>query len=135
MKVKRPTSPTLMPYYVSPIGFSESQEAYKPYPNALLCIRYISEVGMMIVGDCNTEAGEMKEGDNLKTTDNKDGDHEVRYRGSGSEHHKAGLTLSQTLTCVFNWTGLSLSQVQSDLAISRIAYHTKYKRAFSLLKG
>ncbi|KAI0211151.1 transmembrane protein 232 [Lamellibrachia satsuma] len=57
-------------------GFSENQEAYNPYPNALLCVRYISEVGMMIVGDCNTEAGEMKEGDNLKNTDNQDGEQE-----------------------------------------------------------
>lgn len=67
-------------------GFSENQEAYNPYPNALLCVRYISEVGMMIVGDCNTEAGEMKEGDNLKNTDNQDGEQEVGFHGSETDH-------------------------------------------------
>ena len=48
-------------------GFSESQEAYNPYPNALLSMRYINHVGKMVIGDCNTEAGEVKEGDNIQT--------------------------------------------------------------------
>ena len=30
-------------------GFREGQEVYGPYPNALLCMRYISEVGQMIL--------------------------------------------------------------------------------------
>ena len=29
-----------MPYCLSTAWLSESQEAYKPYPNALLCIHY-----------------------------------------------------------------------------------------------
>ena len=38
---------------------------YNPYPNALLSMRYINAVGKMIVGDFNTEAGEVKEGDQI----------------------------------------------------------------------
>ena len=56
-------------------GFADSQEAYSPYPNALLCLRYINEVGKMVIGECNTEAGEVKEGDNLtsvKTSEKAD---------------------------------------------------------------
>jgi hypothetical protein len=46
-------------------GFGDCQDAYSPYPTALLCVRYINEVGKIIIGDCNLEAGEMKEGDKI----------------------------------------------------------------------
>lgn len=46
-------------------GFADCQDAYSPYPNALLYIRYINEVGRMVIGDSHNEAGEIKEGDNL----------------------------------------------------------------------
>lgn len=46
-------------------GFAESQEAYNPYPNALLSMRYINEVGKMVIGEAYTEAGEIKEGDDV----------------------------------------------------------------------
>ena len=38
---------------------------------------------MMIVGDSNTEAGEMKEGDNLKATEKQDDEQEVRVSIKG----------------------------------------------------
>ncbi|ELT91335.1 hypothetical protein CAPTEDRAFT_201911 [Capitella teleta] len=43
-------------------GFADSQEAYNPYPNALLSMRYIADVGKMIIGDCYSVDGDMKEG-------------------------------------------------------------------------
>ena len=43
--------------------------AYNPYPNAMLCLRFINEVGKMVIGDCNTEAGEIKDGDNVQPID------------------------------------------------------------------
>ncbi|XP_064645198.1 uncharacterized protein LOC135498737 [Lineus longissimus] len=46
-------------------GFAECQEAYNPYPNALLSLRYINEVGKIVIGDANIEPGEIKEGDAL----------------------------------------------------------------------
>lgn len=48
------------------VGFGECQSAYNPYPNALLCLRYINEVGKMIIGDFSVDAGEIKEGDNVQ---------------------------------------------------------------------
>ena len=47
------------------LGFTDCQEAYNPYPNALLCIRYINEVGKMIIGLATgvLDPGEIKEGD------------------------------------------------------------------------
>ena len=56
-------------------GFADCQEAYSPYPNALLCIRFINEVGRMIIGDACLEPGEVKEGDarsrtNTRTSEN-----------------------------------------------------------------
>ena len=44
-------------------GFAECQHAYSPFPNALLAIRFINEVGRMIIGESALEPGEMKEGD------------------------------------------------------------------------
>ena len=35
----------------------------------MLCLRFINEVGKMVIGDCNTEAGEIKEGDNVQPID------------------------------------------------------------------
>ncbi len=63
---------------LSDTGFAESQAAYNPYPNALLCLRYINEIGKMIIGDCNTEAGELKEGDNVTTEPSINDNAEVR---------------------------------------------------------
>lgn len=48
-------------------GFCDSQDAYIGYPNSLLCMRYMHEVGKMIIGDSSSiDAGEVKEGDNIK---------------------------------------------------------------------
>ena len=52
------------------VGFGDYQEAYSPYPNALLSVRYMTEVGNIIIGDEGLEAGEIKEGDNLATGTN-----------------------------------------------------------------
>lgn len=46
-------------------GLGECQEAYNPYPNALLSIRFIIEVSKIILTDAIVEPGEVKEGDNL----------------------------------------------------------------------
>lgn len=56
-----------------PTGFGDCQESYNPYPNALLYIRYINEVGKMILGASASQLdpGEVKEGDNLPEADIK----------------------------------------------------------------
>ncbi|CAC5393079.1 unnamed protein product [Mytilus coruscus] len=46
-------------------GLSECQEAYSPYPNALLSLRFIITVGKIIMADTEVEPGEIKEGDNI----------------------------------------------------------------------
>ncbi|XP_077867334.1 transmembrane protein 232-like [Saccoglossus kowalevskii] len=46
-------------------GFSDCQEAYSPYPGAHLSLRYISEVGKMIIGDHKADPGEIKEADKI----------------------------------------------------------------------
>ncbi|KAL8558461.1 hypothetical protein ACOMHN_052278 [Nucella lapillus] len=46
-------------------GLGECQEAYNPYPNALLSIRFIIEVAKIILADAAVEPGEVKEGDNV----------------------------------------------------------------------
>ncbi|CAG2201917.1 CENPE [Mytilus edulis] len=46
-------------------GLSECQEAYSPYPNALLSLRFIITVGKIIMADTEVEPGEIKEGDNV----------------------------------------------------------------------
>ncbi|XP_052278054.1 uncharacterized protein LOC127876689 isoform X2 [Dreissena polymorpha] len=46
-------------------GLQECQEAYSPYPNALLSIRFIINVGKIIMSDAQLEPGEIKEGDNV----------------------------------------------------------------------
>nr|KAG5711617.1 hypothetical protein BaRGS_016799 [Batillaria attramentaria] len=46
-------------------GLAECQEAYNPYPNALLSMRFIIEVSKIILADTVVEPGEVKEGDNL----------------------------------------------------------------------
>ncbi|XP_071943362.1 uncharacterized protein [Antedon mediterranea] len=46
-------------------GFTEFEDAYYPYPSAHLALRYIAEVGAMIVGDDAGDAGEIKESDNI----------------------------------------------------------------------
>ena len=54
-------------WHVLCLGFEECQETYNAYPDALLCIRYINEVGKMIVGTAtgDLDPGEVKEGDHL----------------------------------------------------------------------
>ncbi|KAL4230935.1 hypothetical protein ACF0H5_011309 [Mactra antiquata] len=47
-------------------GLTECQEAYSPYPNALLSLRFIITVGKIIMSDTQLEPGEIKEGDNVK---------------------------------------------------------------------
>lgn len=47
-------------------GLLECQEAYSPYPNALLSLRFIITVGKIIMSDTELEPGEVKEGDNVK---------------------------------------------------------------------
>ena len=44
-------------------GFSDCQFAYSPYPNALLAVRFVNEVGKIVIGDSPVEPGEVKEGD------------------------------------------------------------------------
>lgn len=44
-------------------GLGECQEAYNPYPNALLCLRFIITVGKIIMADAQMDPGEIKEGD------------------------------------------------------------------------
>ena len=64
-------------YFSTYSGFAESQDAYNPYPNALISMRYIIEVGKIIIGDTITDPGEVKEGDNIPTVSEKavsDGD-------------------------------------------------------------
>ena len=46
-------------------GLQECQEAYSPYPNALLSLRFIITVGRIILSDTQLEPGEIKEGDNI----------------------------------------------------------------------
>ncbi|XP_005105470.1 transmembrane protein 232 [Aplysia californica] len=46
-------------------GLHECQEAYNPYPNALLSLRFIIEVGKIILADSQLEPGDIKEGDKL----------------------------------------------------------------------
>lgn len=46
-------------------GLSDCQEAYSPYPNALLSLRFIITVGKIIMADAEVEPGEVKEGDNV----------------------------------------------------------------------
>ncbi|CAH1252143.1 TMEM232 [Branchiostoma lanceolatum] len=50
-------------------GFSECQEAYSPYPGAHLALRFISEVGRIIIGRQAVDPGELKEGDKGPTPD------------------------------------------------------------------
>jgi len=50
--------------HVSP-GLQDCQEAYSPYPNALLSVRFIITVGKIIMSDTQLEPGEIKEGDNV----------------------------------------------------------------------
>ncbi|XP_060593523.1 transmembrane protein 232-like isoform X2 [Ruditapes philippinarum] len=47
-------------------GLQECQEAYSPYPNALLSLRFIITVGKIIMSDTQLEPGEIKEGDNVR---------------------------------------------------------------------
>ncbi|XP_067942182.1 transmembrane protein 232-like [Watersipora subatra] len=42
-------------------GLGEYQEAYSPYPNAHLCLRYVIEVGKVILLDDDLDVGEVKE--------------------------------------------------------------------------
>ncbi|XP_048772983.2 transmembrane protein 232-like isoform X2 [Ostrea edulis] len=46
-------------------GLGDCQEAYSPYPNALLSLRFIISVGKIIMADALVEPGEVKEGDNM----------------------------------------------------------------------
>ncbi|KAL3880654.1 hypothetical protein ACJMK2_032876 [Sinanodonta woodiana] len=46
-------------------GLSDCQEAYSPYPNALLSMRFIITVGKIVMADTQVEPGEVKEGDNV----------------------------------------------------------------------
>ncbi|XP_050415849.2 uncharacterized protein LOC126829773 [Patella vulgata] len=46
-------------------GLRECQEAYNPYPNALLSLRFIIEVGKIILADTPIDGGSVKEGDQL----------------------------------------------------------------------
>lgn len=46
-------------------GLGDCQEAYSPYPNALLSLRFIISVGKIIMADSQVEPGEVKEGDNM----------------------------------------------------------------------
>lgn len=46
-------------------GLADCQEAYSPYPNALLSLRFIITVGKIIMADTEVEPGEIKEGDNV----------------------------------------------------------------------
>ncbi|KAK3577758.1 hypothetical protein CHS0354_017457 [Potamilus streckersoni] len=46
-------------------GLSDCQEAYSPYPNALLSMRFIITVGKIVMADTLIEPGEVKEGDNV----------------------------------------------------------------------
>ncbi|XP_041358680.1 transmembrane protein 232-like isoform X2 [Gigantopelta aegis] len=46
-------------------GLQDCQEAYNPYPNALLSLRFIIEVGKIILADALIEPGEVKEGDRI----------------------------------------------------------------------
>ncbi|XP_078666491.1 uncharacterized protein LOC144908615 [Branchiostoma floridae x Branchiostoma belcheri] len=50
-------------------GFSECQEAYSPYPGAHLALRFISEVGRIVIGRQAVDPGELKEGDKGPTPD------------------------------------------------------------------
>ena len=52
--------------------FHEYLESYEAHPDALLCLRYIGDVGEMIVGDLNTESGEVKEGDAVRSFGSND---------------------------------------------------------------
>lgn len=47
------------------VGLGDCQEAYSPYPNALLSLRFIISVGKIIMADALVEPGEVKEGDNM----------------------------------------------------------------------
>lgn len=47
-------------------GLQECQEAYSPYPNALLSLRFIITVGKIVMSDTQLEPGEIKEGDNIR---------------------------------------------------------------------
>jgi hypothetical protein len=51
------------------LGFADSQEAYNPYPNALLSLRYITEVGKMVIGDSFMDADEVKEAESFGEPD------------------------------------------------------------------
>ncbi|XP_067661343.1 transmembrane protein 232-like [Haliotis asinina] len=53
-------------------GLQDCQEAYSPYPNALLSIRYIIEVGKIVLADAIIEPGEVKEGDRMPPRHNMD---------------------------------------------------------------
>ncbi|KAK3085879.1 hypothetical protein FSP39_009975 [Pinctada imbricata] len=46
-------------------GLQDCQEAYSPYPNALLSLRFIISVGKILMADAQVEPGEIKEGDNV----------------------------------------------------------------------
>lgn len=46
-------------------GLQDCQEAYSPYPNALLSMRFIITVGKIIMADTQLEPGDIKEGDNM----------------------------------------------------------------------
>ncbi|KAK7096660.1 transmembrane protein 232-like [Littorina saxatilis] len=46
-------------------GLVECQEAYNPYPNVLLSMRFIIEVSKIILADAAVEPGEVKEGDDV----------------------------------------------------------------------
>ena len=66
----------------------ECQEAYNPYPNALLSIRFIIEVSKIILADAVVDPGEVKEGDNLPDAPKHDMDQletvSRREKGGGS---------------------------------------------------
>ncbi|XP_076467491.1 uncharacterized protein LOC143298525 [Babylonia areolata] len=55
-------------------GLAECQEAYNPYPNALLSLRFIIEVAKIILADAVVEPGEVKEGDHLPSAPKHDMD-------------------------------------------------------------
>ncbi|GFS04933.1 transmembrane protein 232-like isoform X1 [Elysia marginata] len=46
-------------------GLQSCQEAYNPYPNALLSLRFVMEVGKIILADSQLEPGDVKEGDRM----------------------------------------------------------------------
>lgn len=63
------------------LGLTEYQEAYSPYPNAHLCLRYVIEVGKVIFLDDDLDPGEMKDSEPQERSHftNSAGSHAGRY--------------------------------------------------------